>query len=474
MTVIALSLFTGRAEAIDSIAVLPLENLTGDAEQEYFVDGVTDELIGQLAQISALRVISRRSVMRYKESDKSLPEIARELNVDAVVEGTVHRIGESVRIRVQLIDALPEEQNLWAETYDRAMTDVLAMYGEMARAIVGEIKVKLTAEEETHFATARQVNPEAYEAYLKGWFHKDKMTSPDLETALKYFELALEKDPNFARAYVGISGVWGTRTQMGLLPPHEAMPQAKAAAEKAVELDDTLAEVHHKLAGIRTWGDWDWEGAEKAFRRAIGINPSYPDVRSAYSHFLHIMRRPDEAMVQIERALELDPFNAKIQAFYGFDLLFLRQYDDAIEQFQNTLKTVPNHPLAHSGLLSAFYAKRMYEEALAEVRFFAEGDREYEDALARGYKEGGFPGAMNLSAELLAARSRTTYVSPSDIAILYAYAGKYDQAFEWLERGFEEHDPNMPYNHLIPAFEPLCNDSRFKDLLRRMNLPELQ
>ena len=474
MTVVALSLFTGRDEAIDSIAVLPLENLTGDAEQEYFVDGVTDELIGQLAQISALRVISRRSVMQYKESDKSLPEIARELNVDAVVEGTVHRIGESVRIRVQLIDVLPEEQNLWAETYDRAMTDVLAMYGEMARAIVGEIKVKLTAEEETHFATARQVNPEAYEAYLKGWFHKDKMTSPDLETALKYFELALEKDPNFARAYVGISGVWGTRTQMGLLPPHEAMPQAKAAAEKAVELDDTLAEVHHKLAGIRTWGDWDWEGAEKAFRRAIGINPSYPDVRSAYSHFLHIMGRPDEAMVQIERALELDPFNAKIQAFYGFDLLFLRQYDDAIEQFQNTLKTVPNHPLAHSGLLDAFYAKRMYEEALAEVRFFAEGDREYEDALARGYKEGGFPGAMNLSAELLAVRSRTTYVSPSDIAILYAYAGKYDQAFEWLERGFEEHDPNMPYINLTPAFEPLCNDSRFKDLLRRMNLPELQ
>ncbi len=234
ITVIALSLFTGRAEVIDSIAVLPLENLTGDVGQEYFVDGVTDELIGQLAQISALRVISRRSVMRYKESDKSLPEIARELNVDAVVEGTVHQVGESVRIRVQLIDALPEERNLWAQTYDRATTDVLAMYGEMARAIVGEIQVKLTAEEETRFATARQVNPEAYEAYLKGQFHRDKMTTPDLENALKYFEFALEKDPNFARAYAGIARVWTACSIMGLLPPREAMPQAKAAAEKAV------------------------------------------------------------------------------------------------------------------------------------------------------------------------------------------------------------------------------------------------
>ena len=474
MTVIAISLFTGRAEAIDSIAVLPLENLTGDSGQEYFVDGVTDELIGQLAKISALRVISRRSVMRYKESDKSLPEIARELNVDAVVEGTVHQVGESMRIRVQLIDALPEERNLWAETYDRAMTDVLAMYGEMVRAIVGEIQVKLTAEEETHFATARQVNPEAYEAYLKGQLHRDKLTTPDLETGLQYFELALEKDPNFARAYAGIARIWTARSQMGLLPPREAVPQAKAAAEKAVELDSTLAEAQHALASVRAWGEWNWEGAETAFRRAIALNPSYPDVRVGYSHFLIIMGNADEASAQIERALELDPFNTKFQAFYGMHLLFVRQYDDAIAQFQNVLRTVPNHPVAHSGLLEAFYAKRMYDEALAEDRFFAEGDREAEDALTQGYAEGGYPGAMNLSAELWAARSRTTYVLATEIAIMYAFAGKYDQAFEWLERGFEERDPNMIYIKLSPVFEPLRDDPRFKDLLRRMNLPELQ
>lgn len=237
-------------------------------------------------------------------------------------------------------------------------------------------------------------------------------------------------------------------------------------------MDGTLAEAQHALASIRAWGEWNWEGAETAFRRAIELNPSYPDVRVGYSHFLIIMGNADEALAQIERALELDPFNTKFQAFYGMHLLFVRQYDDAIAQFQNVLRTVPNHPVAHSGLLEAFYAKRMYDEVLAEERFFAEGDLEAEDVLARGYKEGGFPGAMNLSAELWAARSRTTYVSGWSMARTYAAAGKYDQAFEWLERGFEERDPNMIYIKLFPVFEPLRNDPRFKDLLRWMNLPE--
>jgi tetratricopeptide (TPR) repeat protein len=412
--------------------------------------------------------------MKYKETDKTLSEIARELNVDVVVEGSVQQAGDRVRIQVRLIDALPEEQNLWGQTYERAMSDVLVMYGEMARAIADNTQVKLTAEETTRLTNIRQINPEAYEAYLKGQIQRDKMTPPDLETALQYFELALEKDPNFARAYAGMARIWTTSSQMGFFPPREAVPQAKAAAEKAAELDSTLAEVQHALASIRTWGDWDWEGAETAYRRAIALNPSYPDVRAGYSHFLNIMGHPDEAMAQIERALELDPFYAKFQAFYGFDLLFIRRYDDAIAQFKNVLKTVPNHPLAHSGLRSAFYAKGMYEEVLAEERFFAEGDREAEDVLTRGYKEGGFPEAMNMLAELWAARSRTTYIHGSEMATMYAFAGKYDQAFDWLERGFEERDPNMPYLNLFPAFKPLRNDPRFKVLLQKMNLPSLE
>ena len=474
MTVIALSLFTGRAEAIDAIAVLPFENLTGDPEQEYFVDAVTDELIGQLAQIGALRVISRRSVMQYKGVEKPLSEIAQELNVDAVVEGTVHRVGDSVRIRVQLIDALPEERNLWSQTYDRAMTDVLVMYSEMARAIADKTRVKLTPQEEANLATTRQVNPEAYEAYIKGRFHWYKLTQQDLEIALQYFELAQEKDPNYALAYAGIANVWIGRQQQGLVPYSEAAPKAKAAALKALELDNTLAEVHHLLAGIRAWVEWHWEDAETAYRRAIELNPNYPDPRAWYSHFLFIMRRPEEAMEQIERALELDPFNVLFRAVYAMDLNFARRYDDAIAVLRETLRTAPNDWTALSTLRSAYHHKQMYEEALEiwKRSFAAKGDQEAEEALARGYEEAGYSGALSRVAETLIARSRTTYVTSWQIGTLYTRAGKNDEALEWLEKAYEEHDGNMPYISVDPIFDGLREDPRFQDLLRRMNLPQ--
>ena len=476
--VIALSLFTGRAEAIDSIAVLPLENLTGDAGQDYFVDGVTDELIGHLGQISGLqRVISRQSVMRYKESDKSLSEIARELNVDAVVEGSVHQAGENVRIRVQLIDALPEEQGLWGQTYERAKTDVLVMYSEMARAIADEIQVKLTTQEETLLASARQVNPEAYDAYLKGQFYLGKLTPEGMETALQYFELALKEDPEFALAYAGVALVWGGHAQMGLLPSHEAAPKAIAAVERALELDNTLAEVHYTLANIRTWLEWDWEGAEKSFQRAIELNPNYPDVRASYSHFLMIMHRPDEAVVQIERALKLDPFNPLFQSFYGVDLTCMRRYDEAIEQFQNVLKTVPEHGVALDMLGSTFHQKRMYKKSLEKKKecYTSMGFEEAVKALTRGYEEAGYTGAMNSAAEVCEELSRVTYIQPISIADLYAYAGNKDKTLEWLEKGFELRDPNITYIGVTPHYVDLLGDDpRFQELLRKMNLPEVE
>ena len=250
--VLVLLFFTGPAEAIDSIAVLPLENLTGDVEQDYFVDGITDELIGQLSQLSGLRrVISRTSVLRYKNTDKSLPEIAQELNMDALVEGTVYQVGDNVSIKLQLFDALPEERNLWTKRYDRPVTDVLVMYNEMARSIAENIQVKLTADETSRFAGAAQVNPEAYDAYLKGMFHWQRFNLDDLEAALKYFKSALEKDPDFALAHAGIGLVWHVYAMAGFVPADEAAPKAIAAAKKAVELDDTLAEAHYVLAVIR-------------------------------------------------------------------------------------------------------------------------------------------------------------------------------------------------------------------------------
>ncbi len=474
VTLIGLHLFTGRASAMDSLAVLPIENLTGDPDREYFVDGVTDELIGQLAQIGALRVISRRSIMNYKGMKKPVPEIARELKVNAIVEGTVHHVDDSVRIRLELIKALPEERNIWTQTYDRAMTDVLVMYSEMARAIADKMKVKLTLQEEARLVSARQVNPEAYDAYLKGQFQWYKLTSPDLDSALDYFELALDRDPNYGRAYAGIANVWLARQQQGYVSATEAAPKAKAAAAKALELDSTLAEVHLVLANIKCNVDWDWEGADGEFRRAIELNPKYPDSLAYYSHLLNIMRRPEEAMVQIQRALELDPLNSLFKAIYAMDLMYARRYDDAIVSLRKTLETSPHDLIALSTLRSAYHMKKMYPEAL-EIwkRSYAErNDREAEDALDLGFKEGGYQGALQRVAELLIARSRTTFVTPWQIGTLYTRAGKNSEALDWLERAYEAHDQNCIYLGVDPIFDELRNERRFQDLLRRMKLPQ--
>jgi len=472
MGVIASGLFTGHLKAMDSIAVLPIENLTGDPGKEYFVDGATDELIGQLAQIGSLRVISRTSIMKYKALKKPVSEIARELKVKAIVEGTVHRVGDRVRIRVELIDALPEERNLWTQTYDRAMTDVLVMYSEMARTIAGRMQLKLAPQEETRLAGARQVNPEAYVAYLQGQFHWYKLTRPDLESALQYFELALAKNPNYAQAYVGIASVWVGLQQQGFIPRSEAAPKAKAAAAKALELDSMLAEVHDRLAGIKTWTDWDWEGGEAEYRRAIELNPNYPGARAGLSHLLNIMKRPEEAMTQIQRALELDPLNALFRDFYAMDLMYARRYDDAIAVIRDTLKTSPNDPVALSTLRSAYHMKHMYPEALDvwKASYAARGDQAAEEAITRGFREGGYPKALQRAAETLAARSRTAYVPSWQIGTLYTRAGKKDEALEWLEKAYQAHDPNMPYISVDPIFDILRDDPRFRDLLRRMNL----
>jgi serine/threonine-protein kinase len=392
--VMALLFFTGPAEAIDSIAVLPLENLTGDLEQQYFVDGVTDELIGQLGQISGLqRVISRTSIMQYKDTDKSLPEIARELNVDAVVEGTVYHVGENVSVKLHLFDALPKERSLWTQRYDRPVTDVLMMYGEMANAIADNIQVKLTSDETTRFAGASQVNPEAYEAYLKGTFHLSKWTSEGFKTALKYYQSALDKEPDYARAYAGIAQVWLGRQQQGFTPPHEASPKVREAVMKALELDNTLPNVHHVLAELRCYSEWNWKGAETAYRRAIELNPNYADARASYSNFLAFMGRTDKALEQIERAMELDPVG-ELQLMYGRILFFARRYDDSIAQFQNTLRRDPNNVAALFSLWQTFYKNGIHGESLAALKKLMNvfGLPEVAEAAAHGYAESGYPG----------------------------------------------------------------------------------
>jgi len=474
LAVLALTLFTGPAEAIESIAVLPLQNLTGDDGKEYFVDGATDELIGQLSKIGAWNVKSRTTMMQYKGVDKSLPEIARELNVDALVEGTVFQVGENVRIRIQLFDVLPEEQNLWSETYERPMSEVRIMYSEVAQVIASELKIALTREEETRLAGARDVNPESYDAYLKGLSHHNKLTPEGLKLALQYYNLALELDPNNALAYLGVSGVWGIRYQFGMVPRQEAVPLMRTPIEKALELDNTLADAHSALAASKCFHEWDWKGAEKEFQQALRLNPNLSGAHSTYSHLLCIMGRKEEALPHIERALKLDPLSPLINYFYGMVLKFNGRLDDALAAYRTVQEMEPNFVLGFIGEANILGAKGMYDEALAMWRKVHADDAEIIAALDDGFEEAGYEGANRAVADLMAERygkpgESEGLQSADDIAMWYQRSGDYEEAIDWFEKDYEEHSPSMPYIGLHGYL--LRSYPRFQELLRKMNLP---
>jgi len=466
---------------ISSIAVLPLVNGSGDPEQEYFVDGMTEALITDLSKIGALKVISRSSAMRYKGTDKPPAEIARELKVEALIEGSVLREGDRVGITAQLIEAATGN-TLWAERYERKLTSILMLQGEVAQTIAREIQVTLTPQEETLLARTRTVNPEAHDAYLKGSYYWKNLTPEDLDTAQRYFDLALEKDPSYAPAYEGLAFVWACRQQMSLTPPREAGTKAKAAALQAIALDDTSAGAHEALAGVRTWTDWDWAGAELEWRRALELDPNRANIHTYFAHFLAITGRVDEAIPHSERAIELDPFNALFHGLYSKVLYFDRRYDDALAAARTALAMQPGMPTARNTLQDALISMGMRDETLALQRERMAGDPELVAALEQGLAEAGYEGAMRHVADLLAARYERSGgvpdpASPRDtrdprlIAKQYLGAGDYDRAIEWLEKAYEVHHPGLPYIGVSPRYDPVRSDPRFQDLLRRMNFP---
>jgi TolB-like protein/Tfp pilus assembly protein PilF len=474
MVVIAFNLFMGgRVEAIESIAVLPFENLTGNAGKEYFVDGATDEVINQLSKIGAWRVKSRHSIMQFKGVDKPLAEIARELNVDAVVEGTVYQTGENVRIGIKLIDVLPEELNLWADTYERPMTNVLIMYSEIAQTIADKTQVNLNAEEITRLTSASQVNPESYDAYLKGLPHHNKNTPEGLKIALQYFELALEIDPNNALAHVGVASVWSLRYNFGWRPRQEAKLFWKEALDKALEIDNTQAEAYEVLGCYRCWAEWDWEGAEKAFQQALRLNPNYAGSHHSYSVFLSHMGRNEEALSHMELAIELNPLAPLHYPFYGEILGNNRRYDDAITAFRTVLEMEPNHPLA-SGVRVAYmlYLKGQHDEAFAILRREFADDAEITAALDDGFEKAGYKGVYRAVADLMAERygKQDQDIGPMGIADTYRVAGEYDLAIDWLEKAYDEHAIMMT-SIGGSDWDPLRSNPRFQELLRKMNLP---
>jgi len=458
---------------IQSIAVLPLENLSKDPEQEYFADGMTDELITNLAQISALRVISRTSAMQYKGTKKSLSEIARELHVDAVVEGTVMHSGDRVRITAQLIEA-STDHHLWAASYDRDLQNVLSMQEEVTRAIVSEVRVKLTGQERARLSSMHPINPEAFQLWLKGRYYWYKLNPEGLQKAIEYFQQALEKDPAYAPAYAGLADSYNLLAFFNVFPPREVMPKAKAAAVKALELDDNLAEAHVSLGWAGFTYDLDWPAAGKHFDRAIVLNPAYPLAHSYYSLYLGALGRPEEGLTEAKRALDLDPVSPAINHYVVVQLYLARRFDEAIEQCRKTLELDPSFTPVHGTLAEVYSAKGMYREALAEYEEYSalSGGSPRSTAFV-GYAHarlGQRSQAFSVLEQLRAA-SKQKYVPALSFAIVYVGLGEKEQAFLWLEKAYDERTNSLAYLKVQATWDPLRSDPRFADLVRRIGLP---
>jgi len=458
---------------IESIAVLPLTNLSADPEQEYFADGMTEELITNLSKIKALKVISRTSAMQYKGAKKPLPQIARELGVDAVVEGSVFRAGDRVRISAQLIQAT-SDKHLWAERYERDLKDVLALQDEVARAIVGEIKVTLTPQEQTRLATARPVKPEAYEAYLKGRYYWN-LFPEGLERAVEYFQGAIEIDPKYAPAYAGLALCY---SPLGFFhAPKEVFPKARAAALRALELDETLAEAHTAVGQVKLYFDWDWGGAELAWRRALELNPNSVDAVTLSAEHLIYTGQFEEGLAQARRARDLDPLNRFVNVSLGYSYMRSRRYDDAIGQYRRMLELEPNLLAARHHLAWIYIFKGMHAEALEEFKKL-EGRAEdarfgyfYSTRLGFLYAQMGRREDARRVADNLRHISTQQYVDAYGLAVVYAGLGEVDQAFACLEKAYQDRSTIMFQLKVEAFFDPLRSDPRFQDLLRRMNFP---
>ena len=469
-------IFRAGTKPIRSIAILPLANLSGDPEQDYFAEGMTEALISELGKISALRVISRQSMMQYKGTKKSAPQIARELNVEAVVEGSVLRAGDRVRISVQLIEAAPE-RHLWANSYDRELRGILALQSEVARAITSQIEAKVTPQELAQLTSTRSVNPEAYQLYLQGRYFMLSVSKEDfLRKGSRYLEDSVAKDPNYAPAYSALAFTYAELATFGYDPPWVGFPRARMTALKALELDENLGEAHAVLGRIKFVFDWDWSGAQKEERRALELSPNSSDAHTEYGFYLAVMGRSDEAITQIQKALELDPVPVFRTVNMGWCNLMARRYDDAIVHLKRAVELNPDYPAAHMELAWAYARKGMRAEANAEYektrRFVPAGKDQLLDAwLAPTYVLHDKRNEGLKLADWWGHESKRRHVDSYLVAALYVQLGVKERALDWLERGFEQHSPIMLGLKAEPFVDSLRSDPRFQDLLRRMNFP---
>ena len=462
--------------AISSIMVLPLENLSGDPAEEYFADGMTDALIGDLARIGGLDVISRTSSMHYKRTKKSLPEIAREIGVDAVVEGTVQRSGDRVLIRAQLIHAATD-RHLWVGDYNRSMRDVLDVQSEIAQAVAREVQIQMSPDEQARLKSSHPVRPKAFDDYLQGrYLYWNKRTEENLNKAIEFFQSAIKEDPGYAPAYVGLADCYNSLSvvQIGALPPAEGRRRAQEAATKALELDGALAEAHNALGFVKHY-NWDWQAAEQDFKRAIELNPSYANAHNFYASYLMSRGRVDESIAASNLARQLDPFSLAISAQRGFLLENARRYNEAIDQLRAVIAMDPNHYQAYWFLGHTYAANKQFAEAIAAAEKAVELSERTPGALGMLGLAYGLAGrkadALKILNELLEL-NKTRYVTPAALVNVYVGLGDKEQAFAWLEKAYQERSNYLAWLKVFPILDPLRSDPRFADLVHRVGLPQ--
>jgi serine/threonine-protein kinase len=458
-----------------SIAVLPFVNMSADPEQEYFCDGLAEELINALTQIEDLKVIARTSAFSFKGRNVNVREIGRELDVGTILEGSVRKAGNRLRITAQLVDTA-RGHHLWSEKYDREMKDIFAIQDEISEAIVAELKPKLLKEEKVKFARRQTVNLEAYNLYLRGRHFWNRRSEEGLNRAVECFKRAIEKAPDYATAYAGLADCHISLAMYGFLSPKDAYPKAREAALKAMEIDDAVAEAHTSLATIKYNFDWDWERAEKEYKRATELNPGYATAHHWYAGYLRVMGRSEEAIAEIERALELDPFALGINSLHAGILMHSGQYDRAIEASKKTLELDPNFPAAHTNLGATYFFKGMHEEALAafqRAEKLQQGKAGGMIGKASVYAYMGRTGeARQILGELLELRKKQ-YVPAFFLAFVYFLLGEIDHGFEWLGNACEERDDwllQMVKSPIILDFLNIHSDPRYIALLKKIGL----
>lgn len=455
---------------IESIAVLPFDNFTGDPDQEYIVAGLHDNLITALSQISALRVISKTSTLRYKNSHKSIPEIAKELKVDAIVEASVAKSKDHIQLNVQLIRAFPEEDHIWANVFDRSIEDIYSLLNDITHTVADKLNLLLTVKEEAKLSHYDQVNAQAYQAYLRGMFHWEKLSAKDFEIAKDYFEKAIATDPSFAPAYAALAYTLIGQVQMGLIAPPEAMPKIYQNNMKALSLSPRYAESHYMSAILSMVVEWDWEKSEVEFLKAIDANPNHSLSRAYYAHLLLILARFDEAEKAAETALELDPNNPLVQSLAGVVFLHCDDERRGFDLLMQSRQIDPNNILNYRILEVCHVRFGEYDQALAMQKKINQHDPEACRAMEEAYQDGNYAKAMAALVRIKEQLSKQHFVPPIWVAVACLRAGLHEEAVQWLERAYQVHDQDLPYVFIVRDFAPLQQNERFLQMAQKMNL----